>query len=212
MPLIRKPSSPAALGEPASAADPAAIVDALACGNDDERWSAARAAADLPSTVPALGNALAHERSPIVREAIFSALARIATPQSVEAVLPFLRSDDALIRTGASDALLAMKEVACPYVLALLEDQDPSVRVLACVLVRDMPSRSAAGLCCDLLDSEPDANVCAAAVETLAEIGDSSSLPALTRCADRFGDTPFLEFSIRTVIDRVRSRVASSRA
>jgi HEAT repeat protein len=210
MPLIRKP--PASSGTATLAPDPAAVLDALTRGNHDERWAAARAAADLPSAVPALGSALAHENSPIVREALFSALARIATPQSVETVLPFLRSDDALIRTEASDALLAMKDAARAYVPALLKDQDSNIRILACVLVRDMPSQAAASLCCDLLDSEPEANVCAAAVEALAEIGESSALPALMRCADRFRATPFLEFSIRIVIDRFRSQLSSPRA
>jgi HEAT repeat protein len=210
MPLIRKPP-PAVSGMAVPAPDPAAVLDALERGNDDERWSAARAAADLPSTVPALKEALEREKSPIVRQAMFSALARIATPQSVEAVLPFLRSDDALIRTEASDALLAMKDVARPYVPELLKDQDAGVRILACVFVRDMPSAVAASLCCDLLDSEPEANVCAAAVEALAEIGESSALPVLKRCADRFRDTPFLEFAIRIAIDRVGSRMSSPR-
>jgi hypothetical protein len=210
MPLIRKPPS-AVPATAAPAPDCAAVLAALGRGNDDERWAAARAAGDFPSTVPALGAALASEKSPVVREALFSALARIATPQSVEAVLPFLRSDDALIRTEASDALLAMKEVAWPYVAELLRDQDASARIQACVLIRDMPSQAAAGLCCDLLDSEPERNVCAAAVEALAEIGESSALPALMRCADRFRAIPFLEFSIRIAIDRVRSRILRPR-
>jgi len=75
-----------------------------------------------------------------------------------------------------------------------------------------MPSPVAVSLCCDLLDSEPDPNVCAAAVEALAEIGEASALPALMRCADRFRATPFLEFSIRIAIDRVRSQVLNPRA
>jgi HEAT repeat protein len=211
MPLIRKPPPPGT-GTGTPAPDPAAILDALARGNDDERWSAARAAADIPSAVPALGSALAREKSPIVREALLSALARIATPQSVEMVLPLLRSDNALIRTEASDALLAMKDAARPYVPALLKDEDSHVRILACVLVRDMPSQTAVSLCCELLDDEPELNVCAAAVEALAEIGESSALPALMRCADRFRATPFLEFSIRIAIDRIRSQDSSSRA
>jgi len=211
MPLIRKPPS-AGSGTATPAPDPTALVDALAHGNDDERWSAARAAADYPSMVPALGDAVARERSPAVREALFSALARIATAQSVEAVLPFLRSDEALLRTEASDALLAMRSAAGPYVPALLKDQDPSIRILACVLVRDMPSRDAANLCCELLSSESDINVCAAAVEALAEIGESSALPALLRCAERFRDTPFLQFSIRLAIERARSHAPSTRA
>jgi hypothetical protein len=147
-----------------------------------------------------------------VREAVFSALARIATKQSVEAVLPFLRSDDASIRTEASDALLAMKDVVWPYVAALLRDPNADVRILACGLVRDMPGEAAASLCCGLLNSEPEPNVCAAAVEVLAEVGGSSALTVLERCAKRFSDTPFLAFSIQMAIDRVRSQAPSPRA
>ena len=210
MPLIRKPPS-APSGSP-TVPDPAAVFAALARGTDDERWSAARAAADLPDSVPALEDALRRERSPVVREAVFSALARIATKQSVEAVLPFLRSDDASIRTEASDALLAMKNIVWPYVAPLLRDPDADVRILACSLVREMPGEVAASLCCGLLDSEPEPNVCAAAVEVLAEVGESSALPVLERCAERFGDTPFLTFSIQMAIERIRSQAPNPRA
>jgi HEAT repeat protein len=211
MPLIRRPLSEGSVTTPA-ALDAAAVFAALARGTDDERWSAARAAADLPNSVPALEDALRRERSPVVREAIFSALARIATTQSVEAVLPFLRSDDSSVRTEASDALLAMREVVWPYVAPLLRDANADVRILACGLVRDMPGQAAVDLCCGLLDAEAEPNVCAAAVEVLAEVGDSSALPVLERCAKRFGDTPFLTFSIQMAIDRVRSQASKPRA
>lgn len=208
MPLIRKPPS----GSPAAAApvaDLGAVLSGLSSGSDEERWSAARAAADIPESVAGLGSALSREQSPVVREALFSALARIATPQSVEAVLPLLRSDDALLRTGATDALVAMKQAAWPYVAALLRDADADVRVLAGGLVREMPREAAGALCGDVLDSEPEPNVCAAIVEVLAEIGEPSVLPALRRCAERFRATPFLAFAIDVAIDRLRSQGSS---
>jgi HEAT repeat protein len=188
------------------------VLAALAGGSDDERGSAARAAAELPESVPALAAALRRERNTAVREALFSALARIATPASVEAVLPYLRSDDAVLRTAAADALAAMKEPAWPYIAELLRDPDEDVRILGCTLVRNMPSETAAPLCCELLDAEDQPNVCAAAVDALAELGHASALPSLTRCAERFRATPYLEFAIRTAIDRIRSQAPSSRA
>jgi HEAT repeat protein len=139
-------------------------------------------------------------------------LVRIASPQSVAAVLPFLRADDAQVRTNASDALLAMKSNAWPYLAALLRDQDPDVRILACNLVREMPQNEAVELCCERLDAETEANVVAALVEVIAEIGGAEALPALARCADRFRATPFLVFTIKIAIDRVRSQTASTRA
>jgi HEAT repeat protein len=208
MPLVRKPPSGP---KPPAAPDLAAVLQTLVSGTDEQRWSAARAAASLPDSVPALGAALARERSATVREALFTALARIATPQSVDAVLPFLRSDDALVRTGASDALLAMKDVAWPHVAKLLRDPDADIRTLACGLVREMPSETAVDLFCDLLDAEQEPNVCAAAVDALAEIGATRALPTLTRCAERFRATPFLAFSIKIAVDRIRSHVTSPR-
>jgi HEAT repeat protein len=161
--------------------------------------------------VPALAGAVLREQSPTVRAALFSALTRIASPESVEAVLTFLRSDDALMRTAASDALVAMKDAAAPYFPILLRDSSADVRALACTLLRSMPSEEAARLCCDLLDAERDANVCAAAVEVLAEVGDSSALPVLARCKERFGEAPFLRFSIEMAIDRVSDQAPPPR-
>jgi HEAT repeat protein len=206
MPLVRKPPS-GPLGSSATATDSATVLGALARGTDDERWSAARAAASLPGSVPALGEALATEKNLRVREAVLTSLARIATPESVQTVLPLLRSDDAVVRREGSDALLAMKDAAWPQLEALLQDDDANVRILACGLVRDMPNEKAVLLYCGLIDSEPEANVCAAAVEALAEIAGPEALPALTRCAERFRQTPFLTFSIQLVVDRLRSQV-----
>jgi HEAT repeat protein len=207
MPLIRKPGAEM----PTPPAGAAATLHALANGTEDERWAAARLAAELPDGVAALAAALPRETSTRVREAMFTALARIATLQSVEAVLPYLRSDDAQLRTRASDALTAMRDVAWPHVAALLDDADPHVRILACDLVRDQPADRVVPLFCALLDSETEPNVCAAAVDTLAEIGGTAALPALERCAERFSDTPFLVFSIGIALERIRSQGAEPR-
>ncbi len=184
----------------------------LAVGSDEERWSAARAAAELSDSVAALGAALIRETTPRVREAIFTSLARIATPQSVQVVLGYIRSDDARARTEACDALAAMKDAAWPHLEALLRDHDSDVRVLACTLVRNMPSESAVPLFCELLDSEPEPNVCAAAIDALAELGGPEALPVLARCRERFQATPFLAFAIKIAADRIRKQSASPRA
>jgi HEAT repeat protein len=207
MPLIRKPGATSSARPPAAAA----VLEALTTGNEDERWSAARAAAELPDSVAPLGRALARETSPRVREALFTALARIATEPSVEVILPYLRSDDSQARTGAFDALAAMRDVAWPHVAKLLRDPDRYVRILACELVRNMPAELAVPLYCDVLDSEAEPNVCAAAVDALAEIGGAAALPALERCAERFRASPFLAFSIAVATDRIRAQAAGTR-
>jgi HEAT repeat protein len=195
MPLIRRPPSSS---EP-SAAAPASLTD----GTSDQRWAAVRAAAAQPGGVARLAAALSQERDPRVLEAIFTGLARAATPESAAAVVPFIRSEDASLRAGALDALRAMPEAGRPLIARLLADPDADVRLLSCELVRGLPEGEANRLLSDLLDRETEKNVAAAAVEVLAEIGRPEALPALARCAERFASDSFLAFSVKVATDRI---------
>jgi HEAT repeat protein len=162
-----------------------------------------RAAAERPDGVALLAAALPQESDPSVREAIFTGLARAATAESVAAVIPYVRSDDASLRTAAIDALRAMPRATRPHVAGLLGDPDADVRVLSCELARGLPEGEANRLLGDLLMRETEKNVAAAAVEVLAEIGRPEVLPALDTCAERFADDAFLLFSIKVAADRI---------
>ena len=201
MPLVRKSSSAAQT----SAVDGRKLADILATGSDDERWTAARGAAEAPDGVSLLADALSRERIPRVREAILTALAKIATPESAAVALPCLRSDDAAERTGALDALRAMPKAAAEHLPQLLNDTDSDVRLLACEIARVLPASEASRVLGELIQRETNSNVCSAAVEVLAETGDVTSLPILARCTARFPDDPFLTFAVRAASDRIGS-------
>jgi HEAT repeat protein len=162
-----------------------------------------RAAAESKEAVPLLAGALPGESDPAVRQAIFTGLSRIGTRESAAALLPYLRSHDADLRTAALDALRAMPDGARGHVPDLLADPDADVRLLSCELARGLPESEANRLLCDLLERETEKNVCAAAVEVLAEIGRLQALPTLRRCAERFGDDPFIAFSIKVATQRI---------
>jgi HEAT repeat protein len=204
MPLIRNESDKAAANAPRQA------LPSFASASADERWAAARAARD-PAAIPSLDAALAHERDPRVREGIFTALARIATGESAQVILPYLRVDDANMRAGAMDALRAMGAACRPYLPELLADPDPDVRLLACDLVRDAGGADGPRRLCALIETEPEANVCATAVEALGEIADETAAPSLSRCAERFPHDPFLGFAIKVVADRLRPAPPAAR-
>jgi HEAT repeat protein len=205
MPLVRKSAAPpAAPAEPA--ADASEALKQLTSGTDDERWLAARALSDLPAAVGQLSSALDSEANPRVREAIMTTLARIGSSESVKAVMRFLRSDDANVRTEALDALVAMKGVVWARVPELLADADADVRILACELTRNMPAPDAISMLSGRLAQETQPNVCAAAVEVLDEIGDATAVPALRLCEQRFHATPFLRFAIGAAIEQVRAQ------
>jgi HEAT repeat protein len=206
MPLVRKPNT-AAPSLPASAA---AILEGLSSSSDEARWSAARAAAGIVECARAVAAALRIETVARVREALFTALARMGHA-GVEGVLPLLRSDDANLRAGALDALRIMTRSAPELLPPLLGDADVDVRILSCDLARALPGAAATALLCELLRREPDPNVCAAAIDVLAEVGDVEALPVLAECAVKFRDTPFLAFAIQVTTDRIRAQPALPR-
>jgi HEAT repeat protein len=142
---------------------------------------------------------LSGETEPRVVEAIFTSLARRGGEESAAHLFPLLRSDDAALRVGAIEALQSMPAALAGHIEELLRDADSDVRIFAVELTRTMPAAATASLC-RLLDREPHPNVCAAAVEVLAEIGSHDAVPHLERCRDRFAGQPFLPFAIATAI------------
>jgi HEAT repeat protein len=96
-----------------------------------------------------------------------------------------------------------MPEACRPHLPGLLADSDADVRLLSCELARGLPDEEANRLLCELLERESETNVCAAAVEVLAEIGRPEALPALARCGSRFAGDPFMTFSLKVATERI---------
>ena len=90
-----------------------------------------------------------------------------------------------------------------PFMASLLGDGDTDVRILATELARNMPAEDATRVLCGLLEHEQHPNVCAAAIDVLAEVGTRDAIPTLQACAERFSGTPFLPFAIATAIARI---------
>ena len=110
MPLIKGSSTGSAPGGGSTA-----HRAALDSPDAESRWTAARALAGHAEAVPALAAALGREPVPRVREAIMTALMGIGDAASVEAILPYLRSQDAGLRAAAVEALQALPEAIAPF-------------------------------------------------------------------------------------------------
>lgn len=199
MPLIRKPTPSPEQAKPSAAE----VLTRLGSVKSADRWAAARAAAELPDCAAALAAALPQEADCRVREAMFTSLARIGTRDSIAGMLPMLRSDDSALRMGALDALSSSLIARRELLPQLLRDPDVDVRILSCELARGLPGEEANRILSELLARESELNVCAAAIEVLAEVGNQSALPALTQCAQRFSQEPFLTFAIKLATDRI---------
>jgi HEAT repeats len=208
MPLVRKPTANSSGPKP----DAAKVLGLLTSPSSDERWAAARAAATVAGGLSAIAMALPTERDARVREAMFTTLARHGTAESIDTVIELLRSDSANLRTGALDALRIMAGAAPDMLPRLLSDKDSDVRVLSCELARSLPNPEATRLLCGLLATDEEINVCAAAVDVLAEVGGPDALPCLKECARRFGNSSFIAFAIKIATDRIGSQSMPTRA
>ena len=197
MPLIRGDRGAAAAGATAPA------HSALDSSDAESRWAAARSLAGQAEAVPELAAALRRETVARVREAILTSLIRTGDTASAEAIVPCLRSQDARLRAAAIEALQALPSALTPILARLFNDPESDVRLLATELARNMKASDATRLLCGLIENEPHPNVCAAAIEVLAEVGTAEALPALERCAVRFTATPFLPFAISMAIARI---------
>lgn len=203
MPFIRREANGAADGS--AAAEAAPPLTGLKAPDPEVRWATARKIGGVAAAVPALSEALQVEQNSRVREALMTALMRVGDAPSVQALLPYLRAQDAAQRSAAIETLQALPDAVSPFMSELLGDADPDVRILATELVRNMPTERASFILSELLQHEQQPNVCAAAVDVLAEVGTRDALPALRACAERFRDMPFLPFAIATTIGRIAS-------
>ena len=208
MPFIKR-QGPGQDGKSASGDTVAAHVAGLSSPDANARWGAARMLGGVAGAVAALSSALEKENDARVREAIMTALIRTGDEASVRALLPSVRSQDASRRGSAIEALQALPDVIAPFLTALLADGDSDVRLLATELTRNMPAGKATEILCNLLEREPHPNVCGAALEVLAEVGTQDAEPVLVACAERFRDSPFLLFAIKTTMARISGAGAS---
>jgi HEAT repeat protein len=118
-------------------------------------------------------------------------------------LLPYLCSQDAGERGAAIEALQALPEAIAPFLPKLFADSDSDVRILATELARNLPAEEATRVLCALIQNEQHANVCAAAIEVLAEVGTDDAVPALQACAERFAGTAFVPFAVSITIARI---------
>ena len=203
MPFVKRDAAAPPAADKLFQDSAAAAIANLKHPQAEARWSAARSLGSCPEAVPALAVALGMEQVSRVREAIMTALIRIGDEASVRAMLPYLRSQDAGLRAATIEALQSLPNAISPYIDQLLKDSDSDVRLLATELARNMPAENATQTLCRLLEREQHPNVCAAAIELLAEVGTRDAVPALQSCAERFAGVPFLAFAASTAIARI---------
>jgi len=166
------------------------------------RW-AARDLAALPGAVPALAARLSDEPDRSVRSALFNSLAQLGGDIVVTSLLPLLRSEDPGLRNGTIEVLSGLPDAVAPHIEALLHDTDSDVRIFTVNFLGDLRHTRVAQWLAQVLLHDPAVNVVGSALEVLAEVGTSDSLPALRCAARRFGDDAFIAFAVDLATERI---------
>lgn len=179
----------------------AQLMDADA---DVRRW-AARDLAAHPQAAPRLAARLEAEVDVSVRAVIFSSLAQVGGTTVVDAVLPLLRSEDAMLRNGAIDVLAGLPDAVAPRIETLLNDADSDVRIFGVNLLGQLPHPRVPLWLAQVLQHETEANVAGAALDVLAEVGGPELAQPLRQILVRFADEPYIAFAAQLVLLRIEA-------
>ncbi|CAA2156627.1 hypothetical protein MBRA_02071 [Methylobacterium brachiatum] len=200
---LKKPTAPPKTEAEAPHADLAGLKAALAAPEAGERRRAARELGAFPEAGPLLCAHLAREPAASVRAVILTTLIRLKSPAVVEGLLPLLRSEDSALRNAAIEALQEMPMEVEPHVADLLADPDSDVRILAVNMLSLLPHPKAPDWLAEVVAREAHINVCAAAIDGLAEIGNERAIAPLQALAARFPEVPFIRFAAAAAIRRI---------
>ncbi len=185
------------------ARDPAGCLEQLRDPDPARRRWAARDLGEYPEHARDLADALAHEEDPTVRQAIFDSLARIGGDEVAELLLPLLRSEDAQLRNGAVEVLTELPDATGPRMEQLLHDPDPDVRIFALDILRVLPHPKSPDWIAKILAEDDHVNVIAVAVDRAADVGTPAMVELLEEVGQRFADEPYIQFAIRTALERI---------
>ncbi len=176
----------------AQLADPAASV---------RRW-AARDLAQFPEAAEALVARLRIETDLAVREVILTTLTRLGNAIAVAGLLHCLRSEDARLRNDAIEAMKALPDAVAPIMGELLLDDDPDVRIFAVNILESLRHPRVERWLIEVIEKDPQVNVCGAAVDLLTEVGTPAAHPALLGLRRRFPQEPYIQFAAELALKR----------
>jgi len=147
---------------------------------------------------------LVMEASPSVRAVLFTTLIHLQSPAVAVRLAALLRSDDAPLRNAAIEALQEMPDAFAAHLQELLADDDSDVRIFAVNILGALRHTQAPVWLAGVVRSDPHVNVCAAAVDGLAEVGGLEALADLEDLRRRFDGNAFMEFAIDAAMRRIR--------
>jgi HEAT repeat protein len=182
--------------------DASALEAQLQAPSAAMRRQAARQLEAVPGAASLLAHRLQVETDATVREAILTSLMSLNSEAAAASIAPLLRSEDAVLRNEALQALQHMPAAAAAHMEPLLIDPDSDVRIFAINVLSALAHPQTQAWLLRLIETDTNINVCATAVDLLAEIGTPAAVPMLQALAQRF-EHPFIQFAVATAIRRI---------
>ncbi len=166
------------------------------------RW-AARDLLAFPASTTALVARLKREEDRSVREFILTSLTRLGDEIAVAGLVEWLRSEDAVMRNEAIEAMKALPDEVAPIMGGLLADADPDVRIMAVNVLESLRHPHVEAWLIEVIDYDSIINVCGTAVDLLGEVGSPAARPSLLRLRERFADEPYIQFATDLALKRI---------
>jgi len=179
------------------------LITQLSSKNPMERRWAARDLVDYKEASKYLIEQLMKEEDISVREVIISSLLRIKDEVAIEGLIECLRSDDAHLRNSAIEALKEIPEEVGPYIEKLLQDKDPDVRIFTINILESLRHPKVIKWLIEVIEKDENVNVCATALDLLAEVGTEEAIPAIKKVKERFKNEPYIQFASDIALRRI---------
>jgi HEAT repeat protein len=135
-----------------------------------------------------------------VQEAADSSLRKIGGPETVQAVLPLLRSDEAPVRNLSMDILREVGSQDLPSLIALIHDDDADIRIFVADILGSTDSVMAVQPLCDALLRDPEVNVRYQAAVSLGELGKAEAAPCLNKAIE---DEEWVQYSVIEALTKI---------
>ncbi len=166
------------------------------------RW-AARDLVDYPHADAALAERLLMEQDLSVREVILTSLTRLGSPVAIHALLACLRSQDASLRNEAIVCMQQLPAEVAPIMQQLLTCDDADLRIFAVNILGALCHPQVEAWLIQVLQQDCHVNVCAAALDLLAEVGTRQALSAIGLVRQRFAEQPYIQFAADLALKRI---------
>lgn len=166
------------------------------------RW-AARDLLDCPQSVPALVARLAMETDMSVREVVLTTLTRLGNEAAVNGLMACLQSQDAGLRNEAIACMQQLPQEVAPIMQQLLASPQPDLRIFAVNILASLCHPEVESWLIQVISQDEHVNVCAAALDLLAEVGTVRAQAAITQVRSRFADEPYIQFAADLAFMRV---------